>query len=48
MLRFFVSNAGVFPGATSNDNMNLKLKILATGAEISMKQRAQTRIEPIQ
>jgi hypothetical protein len=46
--RFFVSNAGVFLGATSNDDMNLKLKILAQGAEISMKQSAQTRIEPIQ
>jgi hypothetical protein len=45
---FFVSNGGVFMGATSNDDMNLKLKILAQGAEISMKQSAQTRIEPIQ
>jgi hypothetical protein len=46
--KFFLSNAGVFLGATSSDDMNLKLKILAQGAEISMKQSAQTRIEPIQ
>jgi len=44
---FFVSSKGVFLGATSNDDVNLKLKILAQGAEISMKQIAQTRIEPI-
>jgi hypothetical protein len=44
---FFVSSNGVFLGATSNDDVNLKLKILAQGAEISMKQSAQTRIEPI-
>jgi hypothetical protein len=37
----------VFLGATSNDDVNLKLTILAQGAEISMKQSAQTRIEPI-
>jgi hypothetical protein len=45
--RFFVSDGGVFLGATSNDDMSLKLKILAQGAEISMKQIAETRIEPI-
>ena len=45
---FFVSTTGVFLGATSNDDVNLKLKILAQGAEISMKQNAQTKIEPIQ
>jgi hypothetical protein len=44
---FFVSSTGVFLGATSNDDVNLKLTILAQGAEISMKQSAQTRIEPI-
>jgi hypothetical protein len=44
---FFVSSKGVFLGAISNDDVNLKLKILAQGAEISMKQIAQTRIEPI-
>lgn len=45
--KFFVSIAGVFLGATSNDDVDLKLKILAQGAEISMKQSAQTRIEPL-
>ena len=45
---FFLSDSGVFLGATSEDDMNLRLKILAQGAEISMKQIAQTRIEPIQ
>lgn len=44
---FFVSSKGVFLGATSNDDVDLKLTILAQGAEISMKQSAQTRIEPI-
>ncbi|HEV7993333.1 MAG TPA: hypothetical protein VGP25_16025 [Gemmatimonadaceae bacterium] len=44
---FFVSSKGVFLGATSNDDVNLKLTILAQGAEISMKQSAQTKIEPI-
>lgn len=44
---FFVSSKGVFLGAVSNDDVNLKLRILAQGAEISMKQSAQTRIEPI-
>ena len=44
---FFVSSTGVFLGATSHDDVNLKLKILAQGAEISMKQSAQTMIEPI-
>jgi len=44
---FFVSSKGVFLGATSTDDVNLKLKILAQGAEISMTQNAQTRIEPI-
>jgi hypothetical protein len=44
---FYVSTAGVFLGGTSNDDVNLKLTILAQGAEISMKQIAQTRIEPI-
>ena len=45
---FFVSTKGVFLGGSSNDDVNLKLKILAQGAEISMKQNAQTKIEPIQ
>ncbi|PYP76502.1 MAG: hypothetical protein DMD35_18590 [Gemmatimonadetes bacterium] len=45
---FYVSTKGVFLGATSNDDVNLKLKILAQGAEISLKQNARTRIEPIQ
>jgi len=45
---FFVSTKGVFLGGSSNDDVNLKLKILAQGAEISMKQNAQTTIEPIQ
>ena len=44
---FFVSTGGVFLGGTSNDDVNLKLTILAQGAEISMKQVAQTSIEPI-
>jgi hypothetical protein len=45
--KFFVSDSGVFLGATSDDDMNLKLKILAQGAEISMRQSAKTRIESI-
>jgi hypothetical protein len=45
---FFVSTKGVFLGGTSSDDVNLTLKILAQGAEISMKQIAQTKIEPIQ
>ena len=44
---FYLSPAGVFLGATSVDDVNLKLKILAQGAEISLKQNAQTRVEPI-
>jgi len=45
---FYLSATGVFLGATSVDDVNLRLKILAQGAEISLKQNAQTRIEPIQ
>lgn len=45
---FFVSTKGVFLGGNSSDDVNLTLKILAQGAEISMKQNAQTKIEPIQ
>jgi hypothetical protein len=45
---FFVSTKGVFLGGSSNDDVDLKLKILAQGAEISMKQNARTKIEPIQ
>lgn len=44
---FFVSADGVFLGGSSNDDVNLKLTILAQGAEIKMKQIAQTLIEPI-
>jgi hypothetical protein len=44
---FFVSETGVFLGATSNDDVDLRLKILAQGAEISMKQNARTRVEPM-
>jgi len=44
---FFVSETGVFLGATSSDDVDLKLKILAQGAEISMKQIARTRVEPM-
>lgn len=44
---FFLSETGVFLGATSSDDVDLKLKILAQGAEISMKQNAQTRVEPL-
>lgn len=44
---FYLSPAGVFLGATSTDDVNLTLKILAQGAEISLKQNAQTRVEPI-
>jgi hypothetical protein len=44
---FFLGANGVFLGATSTDDVDLKLKILAQGAEISMKQKAQTRIEPL-
>jgi hypothetical protein len=44
---FFLSAAGVFLGGTSTDDVRLTLKILAQGAEISMKQSAATTIEPI-
>lgn len=44
---FFVSTNGVFLGGSSNDDVNLTLKILAQGAEISMKQIARTTIEPL-
>jgi hypothetical protein len=44
---FFLSEKGVFLGATSTDDVDLKLKILAQGAEISMKQNAQTLVEPL-
>ena len=44
---FYLSEKGVFLGAMSTDDVDLKLKILAQGAEISMKQNAQTRIEPL-
>ena len=46
--KFYLSTKGVFLGATSVDDVNLRLLILAQGAEISLKQNAQTRIEPIQ
>jgi hypothetical protein len=45
---FFLSSGGVFLGGSSNDDVDVKVHILAQGAEISMKQSAQTRIEPIQ
>jgi hypothetical protein len=44
---FFLSARGVFLGGTSTDDVDLKLKILAQGAEISMKQKAHTTIEPV-
>jgi hypothetical protein len=44
---FFLSAGGVFLGGTSTDDVRLTLKILAQGAEISMKQSAETMIEPI-
>ena len=44
---FFLSATGLFLGASSNDDVDLKLKILAQGAEISMKQNARTRVEPM-
>ena len=44
---FYLSTTGVYLGATSTDDVNLKLKILAQGAEISLKQNARTRVEPI-
>lgn len=44
---FYLSTGGVFLGATSIDDVNLTLKILAQGAEISLKQNARTRVEPI-
>ena len=44
---FFLSSKGVFLGGSSNDDVNVKVTILAQGAEISMKQNAQTKIEPI-
>jgi hypothetical protein len=44
---FFLSARGEFLGGTSTDDVDLTLKILAQGAEISMKQNAHTTIEPV-
>jgi len=44
----YIVQFGFLFGGSSNDDVDLKLKILAQGAEISMKQNARTKIEPIQ
>jgi hypothetical protein len=44
---FFLSARGEFLGGSSTDDVDLTLKILAQGAEISMKQNAHTTIEPV-
>lgn len=44
---FFLSPAGVYLGGHQDDDVNLKITIVAQGAEISIKQKAQSTIEAI-
>jgi hypothetical protein len=44
---FFMSPKGVYLGGRQNDDINVKITILAQGAEISIKQQAQSKIDPI-
>ncbi len=44
---FFLSPKGVYLGGRQNDDVNLKITIIAHGAEISIKQTAQSTIEAI-
>lgn len=44
---FFLTPKGVYLGGTQNDDINMKITILAQGAEISIKQKAESKIEAI-
>jgi hypothetical protein len=44
---FFMSPKGVYLGGRQNDDIIVKIVILAQGAEINIKQQAQSRIDPI-
>jgi hypothetical protein len=44
---FFLTPKGVYLGGRQNDDINVKITILAQGAEISIKQQAQSKIEAI-
>lgn len=44
---FFLSPKGVYLGGRQNDDINVKITILAQNAEISIKQSAQSKIETI-
>ena len=44
---FFLSPRGVYLGGRQNDDINVKITILAQGAEINIKQQAQSKIDAI-
>jgi len=44
---FFLSPKGLYLGGRQNDDINVKITILAQGAEITIKQLAESRIEAI-
>ena len=44
---FFVTPKGVYLGGRQSDDVNVKITIIAQGAEISIKQKAQSTIETI-
>lgn len=44
---FFMSPRGQYLGGRQNDDITVKIVILAQGAEINIKQQAQSRIDPI-
>jgi hypothetical protein len=44
---FFLSPKGVYLGGRQNDDINVKITILAQGAEINIKQQAQSKIDAI-
>jgi hypothetical protein len=44
---FFLSPRGVYLGGRQNDDVNVKITILAQNAEINVKQTAQTKIETV-
>lgn len=44
---FFLTPMGLYLGGDSNDEVNVKISILAQNAEVSIKQNAKTRIQLI-
>jgi hypothetical protein len=44
---FFLSPRGVYLGGRQNDDISVKITIIAQGAEISIKQQAQSKIDAI-